>query len=777
MKKIILLMAFGWCLNGVQTLAAGGPIYGPKTTEAFSLTDVKVTSPTVLHAQMLAKDYILGIDADRLLAPYFKEAGLTPLAESYTNWENTGLDGHIGGHYLSALAYMYAATADARLKERMDYFVQQLARAQASDGYLCGVPGGKAMWADVFSGRIDAGAFSLNGKWVPLYNIHKIMAGLRDAYQVGGNTDARLMFINLCSWFEKNAAKLSDDQIQRMLISEHGGLNEIMADAYHITGEYRYLQMARKLTHKVILDPLLKQEDQLTGIHANTQIPKIIGVERVSQVDNDADWRNAADFFWHAVTDNRSVSIGGNSVREHFHPADDFTSMIESEQGPETCNTYNMLRLTKMLFLDKPDAAYADYYERAMLNHILSTINSVQGGFVYFTPMRPGHYRVYSQPQTSFWCCVGSGMENHSRYGEMIFAHKGRETLYVNTFLASQLDWKANKATVEVTGDFPWTDKAQIIVHAKKAKTWTLKIRKPEWADDFTVTIDGLTYSRTEDDGYVTIEREWMGDITVSIDMPMALKAHQLPDGSDYYSFTYGPMVLAADLGTEGQTGLYADDSRGGHIAFGEKMDLSRVPMFVTDADPLTHFSRVADRWEWASDIVRPEKYADLKLVPFVNLSEHRYQIYFRVITPEQYETDVERLRLLEEARKDLEARTVDVVTCGEQQPESDHAFAQGSSNAGASDDRHWRETESWFSYELKAVSSGRLSITYQQAAGRSAMIICEGQSVELKPGEDGIRTAEIPVSAEDGKKVTVKVVASASGQPTPKIYEVRTLK
>lgn len=748
-----------------------------KKCEAFGISDVKVTSPTILHVQMLAKDYILGIDADRLLAPYFKEAGLVPQAENYTNWENTGLDGHIGGHYLSALSYMYAATGDERLKERLDYMISRLALAQGDDGYLCGVPEGKAMWADVFSGRIDAGAFSLNGKWVPLYNIHKIMAGLRDAYLVGGSADAKVMFIKLSSWFESNVSRLSDDQIQAMLVSEHGGINEIMADAYDITGEYRFLKMARRLTHKSVLVPLENKEDRLTGMHANTQIPKIIGIERAAQLSNDADWRAAADFFWRTVTCNRSVSIGGNSVREHFHPADDFSSMIDSEQGPETCNTYNMLRLTKMLFLDKPEASYADFYERAMLNHILSTVNDIQGGFVYFTPMRPGHYRVYSQPQTSFWCCVGSGMENHSRYGEMIFAHAGNDALYVNTFLPSKLDWKANKASIEILGDFPWIDSTQIVVHSKKGKKWTMRIRKPEWAERFSVSINGIPYSEPEDDGYIAISREWGRADTLFVSMPMTLKSRQLPDGSDYFSFSYGPLVLAADLGTDNQDGLYADDSRGGHIAGGPKMDLSDVPMLVTDGAPVSHLLRNGDEWRWTCDCVRPDKFAGVGIVPFINLSGHRYQVYFRVIGSNGYATNVERLRLLELARKELDEKTVDAVTCGEQQPESDHAFAHGSSVSGVEDDRHWRETKSWFSYELKAAAANRLSISYLQAPDRSAVIVCGGQSFELMSGNESLRTVELPIAVSDANAVTIKVVANGQNQFSPRIFEVRTLR
>lgn len=778
MKKILSTLLAAFVSASLPTLASARVYGGSENLEAFPISAVKVTSPTFLHVQMLAKDYILGLDADRLLAPYYKEAGVAPLAENYPNWENTGLDGHIGGHYLSALAYMYAATGDARLKERMDYMVSQLSKIQASDGYLSGVVGGKSMWADVFSGKIEAGAFSLNGKWVPLYNIHKIMAGLRDAYRVGGSDDAKIVFIKLCSWFETNAAKLTDEQIQSMLVSEYGGLNEIMADAYEITGEHRFLSMARRMTHNYILDPLKQKEDKLNGIHANTQIPKVIGIAKVAEVDHDSDWRNAADFFWHTVTDNRTVTIGGNSVREHFNPADDFSSMIESEQGPETCNTYNMLRLTKMLFLSAPDSRYVDFYERAMLNHILSSINEVQGGFVYFTSMRPGHYRVYSQPQTSFWCCVGSGIENHSRYGEMVYSHKGKDELYVNTFLPSLLNWDANKTDVEITGDFPWKESAQIVVRSRKPRQWTLKIRKPEWSSDFCVDINGEKYTEAGDDGYIAVKRTWGAEDVVSVSMPMCLSVKALPDGSDYYSYLYGPMVLAADLGKENQLGIYADDSRGGHIAMGPKMNLSEVPIWVADDDPLAHIRRDGDTWQWSVDCIRPDKYASLKLVPFVKLSEHRYQVYFRKLSTETYENKMEQLRILDEARKALEAKTVDVVVCGEQQPESDHGFAQGSSFSGGDlDSKHWRETDSWFSYVLKVGVATKLSLSYQQAADREAVVVCGDSTVELLSGEDGFRTIEFPLSGVNGQTVTVKIAAKSERRLSPRIFEVRTVK
>ncbi|NCU05618.1 MAG: glycosyl hydrolase, partial [Chitinophagaceae bacterium] len=367
--------------------------------ETFALSDVRLLNSPFKQAQETDKKYILSMDVDRLLAPFLREAGIETKAISYPNWENSGLDGHIGGHYISALANMYAATGDAEILRRLNYMIDQLEKCQKkdADGYVGGIPGGKKMWQDVAAGKINAGGFSLNDKWVPLYNIHKLYAGLIDAYTIAGNQKAKTILVKLSDWFYTITSKLSDEQLQTILRSEHGGMNEAFADVAAITGDKKYLELAKRLSHKVILNPLLQQKDALNGLHANTQIPKVIGFLRIASIAGDSIWANAANFFWNTVTQHRTISIGGNSVREHFHPANDFSSMIDTKEGPETCNSYNMLKLSKQLFLSHPSATYMDYYERTMYNHILSSQHP-DGGFVYFTPIRPRHYRVYSQP-------------------------------------------------------------------------------------------------------------------------------------------------------------------------------------------------------------------------------------------------------------------------------------------------------------------------------------------------------------------------------------------
>ena len=496
----------------------------------FPLQNVKLLDSPFLQAQQTDLHYILALDPDRLLAPFLREAGLQPKAPSYTNWENTGLDGHIGGHYLSALSMMYAATGDTAVYNRLNYMLNELNRAQQTvgTGFIGGTPGSLQLWKDIKAGKIRAGGFDLNGKWVPLYNIHKTYAGLRDAYLYAGSDLARQMLIAFTDWMIDITSGLSDEQMQDMLRSEHGGLNETFADVAEITGDKKYLELARRFSHKLILDPLIKEEDKLTGMHANTQIPKVIGYKRIAELSQDdknwnhaAEWDHAARFFWNTVVNHRSVCIGGNSVREHFHPSDNFTSMLNDVQGPETCNTYNMLRLTKMLYqnshnpnqTNEPDPNYVNYYERALYNHILASQEPDKGGFVYFTPMRPGHYRVYSQPETSMWCCVGSGLENHTKYGEFIYAYR-KDTLYVNLFIPSQLTWKEQGIILTQETRFPDDGKVTLRIDEAPKKKRTLMIRIPEWANHskgYSVSINGKRkmFVMAKGNQYLPLSRKW----------------------------------------------------------------------------------------------------------------------------------------------------------------------------------------------------------------------------------------------------------------------------
>ncbi|WP_143822292.1 glycoside hydrolase family 127 protein [Mucilaginibacter pedocola] len=605
---------------------------------SFKLQQIRLLPGVFKQAQETDKAYILKLDPDRLLAPYFTQAGLKPKKKSYGNWEDTGLDGHIGGHYLSALALMYASTGDKELNRRLDYMLGQLKICQdkIGSGYIGGTPGGVQMWKDIEQGKIEVDTFALNKKWVPLYNIHKLFAGLRDAYLIAGKPQAKTLLIKLTDYINGVSAKLSDAQIQKMLISEQGGLNEVFADVSVITGQKKYLTLARRWSHREIMDPLVQGQDKLTGLHANMQIPKAVGFQRIAEVGGDADFGKAAQYFWETVTKNRTVVIGGNSVNEHFNPLHNFSTVIDGVAGPETCNSYNMLKLTRHLFEEGADVKYMDFYERVLYNHILSSQHPTRGGFVYYTSMRPRHYRVYSQPDINMWCCVGSGMENHGKYGELIYSHSGKD-LFLNLFIPSRLNWAAQGLVISQQTKFPDAETTQLLVEAAKPGSFVINIRYPHWveAGKLEVKVNGKAISVDAQPGsYLAINRSWKKGDKIEVRLPMEISTEELPDTEHYVAFLHGPIVLAAKTDTTDKIDYKGDSEQfGGYRAKAPTYPLESAPMITgTEADMPKHLVPVVGKPQTytATDIITPAAYKNLELIPFYKLHDSRYVIYWK---------------------------------------------------------------------------------------------------------------------------------------------------
>jgi DUF1680 family protein len=738
--------------------------------------------------------YIMSLNPDRLLAPFLREAGLTPKAANYPNWENTGLDGHIGGHYLSALSLMYASTGDKKVLERLNYMLTELKKCQdkSGDGYIGGVPGSKAFWAELAANKVTVGSFDINKKWVPLYNIHKTFAGLKDAWVYAGSEQAKKMLIEYSGWLLNTTKNLSDSDIQNLLRSEHGGMNEVLAEVSAITGDKKYLELARKFSHQTIKEPLANRQDKLTGLHANTQIPKIIGFERIAGLSGDSTYHVAARFFWETVVNNRTIAIGGHGVREHFHPADNFSSMTTSEQGPETCNSYNMLKLSKALYESEGLEKYIDYYERTLYNHILSSQHPEKGGFVYFTPMRPGHYRVYSQPETSFWCCVGSGMENHAKYNELIYAHTGNE-LYVNLFIPSKVNWQERGVVLSQQTRFPDEEKTTLTIDAVKNADFTVKVRYPVWVapNAMVVTVNGekVNYN-AQPASFIAIKRKWKKGDKITVTLPMRTTTEQMPGGTDYVAVLHGPIVLAAKTGTDDLTGIYADDSRGGHIANGKKYPVQNMPLFVSDntniaqqikAVPGKHLTYTA------SELIYPANAKSLELIPFFRLHDARYVIYWRRLSPEKLQAEQQRIAEEEAAKQKLDAITLDLVTAGEQQPESDHFIESENSATGTFNDRHWRDAKGWFSYKLtdKEKKADRLQVTYAgRDKDRRFTILVNNQPIQevtlTGNNDNNFYTVDYPLPpalVQQGNGTLIVKFQAAAGSVAGGVYEVRLLK
>jgi DUF1680 family protein len=636
---------------------------------------------------------------------------------------------------------MSAATGDPEILRRLNYFVAELKRAQQANGngYLGGIPEGSKAWQDLASGKLHADNFSVNGKWVPWYNLHKVYAGLRDAYKYARNEDARTMLIAMSDWALQLMSHLTPGQMQAMLRSEHGGMNEVLADVAQMTGDDKYLQLALRFSDQDLLAPLAQRQDTLTGMHANTQIPKVIGFQRIADMTGREDLRRAAQFFWQTVHDHRTVAIGGNSVKEHFHSATDFSPMIEEVEGPETCNTYNMLKLTGLLFAGDASGEYADYYERALYNHILSSQRPHRGGFVYFTPMRPNHYRVYSQPDQAMWCCVGSGIESHAKYGEFIYAHDG-DALYVNLFIASTLDWRVKGVRLTQSTRFPDAASTRITIDA--GRRFTLKLRYPEWvaAGQMRVRVNGKAVPvNAAPGGYASIERAWRKGDTVDVALPMTTRLEQMPDKSNYYAVLHGPIVLAAKtrLFADEKLNFMADDSRMGHIAQGPVCPLEAAPLFVSDSkDFMQRFKPVKGKplTFIAPGLVRGGDAGATEFIPFFRLHDSRYVMYWPYSTPGNLARTRADAATAESERLALDARTIDQVAPGEQQPESDHAFKGEGADAGINNGRHWRHATGWFSYELsdKHAEAKVLRLTFARGdAGRQFDILVNGELLE----------------------------------------------
>jgi hypothetical protein len=559
-------------------------------------------------------------------------AGLPPKAPVYGGWESQEpwveirCHGHTLGHYLSAAAMMHAATGDVEMKRRVDYLVGELRACQAAakTGLVCAFPDGSTPLDEAVAGRKIPG--------VPWYTQHKIFAGLRDAHVHTGSAEALTVLVALADWTATATRRMSEAQLQKMLDVEHGGMAEVLADVSVLAGQPSYLALARRFAHRAVLDPLAAGRDTLDGLHANTQVPKFIGFERIHELGGDAECGAAARFFWETVVTRRSYATGGHGDREHFFPVGEFASRLGSAKTMETCGTHNMLRLTRALFSADPRPAYADFYERALFNAILGSQDPDSGMTTYFQATRPGYVKLYHTPVDSFWCCTGSGMENHAKYGDSIYFHDRAAALYVNLFVPSVVQWRQAGLTVTQTTRFPDAGTARLAIAARRPVPATIHVRHPGWCARATIRVNGRDAASGATPGsYVTLTRTWRDGDVVDVQLPMTVRAEPLPGAPDTIALLYGPIALA---GVFGRAGIApgADIIRNERESGSMLNDPIEVPVLAAaPADVARHVERVGDG-PLAFRTVGIGRPREARLVPYAAVAHERYTLYWKTV-------------------------------------------------------------------------------------------------------------------------------------------------
>ncbi len=797
MKKNIMKLRLFFLSAALLLAAAGASAQDKLYPNEFPLGDVTLLDGPLKTARDLNLEVLMKYEVDRMLAPYRKEAGLEMKAKPYPNWD--GLDGHIAGHYLSAMAMNYAATGMEECRERMEYMLSELKEVHAAHtknhpdwgtDYIGGFPKSDELWTSFKKGEFGI----YFAAWAPFYNIHKMYAGLRDAWVYCGYEDARDMFLAFADWAIALTADFTQEQMQAMMRNEQGGMNEVLADAYAVSGDVKYLDAARRFSHLQILDPLSKGIDPLDNLHANTQVPKAQGFGRIGELSGDQKYLDAGRFFWETVTGNRSLAFGGNSRREHFPVAEAYIDFTNDNDGPESCNTYNMLKLTETLFRLDPNSRYTDYYERALFNHILSTQHPEHGGYVYFTPVRPRHYRVYSAPGEAMWCCVGTGMENHGKYGQFIYTHTD-DALYVNLFVASELDWKDRGLVVRQETAFPYGETSTITIEKGKGQ-FALKVRRPSWVADgqFQVMVNGKAVNAAAGaDGYVSVDRKWKKGDVVEVSYPMHTSIVPLQNEEQYVAFMHGPIVLGMKTGTEDLRGIIADDSRFGQYAGGEYLPVDKAPMLLYgDAaleDCLEPVPGKPMHFRFKGiEILNP---IEGELQPFYTIHDARYMMYWLALSKDGYQEHLAQLAAEEAERLKLEGRTVDKVQPAEQQPETDHKMLFERSTTGNTNNVFFREAQNggWFSYEFETQGKTDLALYVKYwgvddwGTRRFEILVDDEKLIELNNSRRWLSSVfkteeyKIPASMLEGKQVIRIRFQSQRGTQVGGVYDLRLVE
>lgn len=743
---------------------------------AFNLKDVRLLPGSPFkHAMDIDANYMLSLSPGRLLSRFYKNAGLPVKDSVYGGWESEGLSGHTLGHYLSAASMMYASTGNKQFKDTVAYIVSELAKCQAArkTGYVGAIPNEDSIFYKVQRGEIKSGGFDLNGGWSPWYTVHKVMAGLVDAYLYCDNKQALDIVKKMADWAASIVNPLSDAQLQQMLKCEYGGMNDVLANIYAVTGNKKYLDLSYKFYDDFVMKPLAEgAADPLAGKHSNTNIPKTIGSARLYELTSNTGDKTIASRAWDLLANHHAYVTGGNGNYEYLGEPDKLSNTL-SDNNTESCCAYNMLKLTGHLFTWHPSSKFGDYYERTLFNDILTSQNPQTAMMLYFEPLRMGGKKEYSDSFNTFTCCVGSGMENHSKYTEDIYFEGADGSLYLNLFIPSKLNWKDKNMTVTQATSYPESGNTTLTIKTTTPATFPLRIRNPWWSTkDVSIKVNGkLVKSTKNSDGFFVVNRSWKNNDKVEIAFDMSLYAESMPDNKNRVALMYGPLVLAGDLGDTLPDPVYG------------------TPVLLTDNHNVADWVVQDENHPLVFHTKNVGKPFDVGLSPFYKNINNHYGVYWDFFTNKDWAARQAEYEAEKKHEKEIEVQTIDVFRIGEMQPERDHNLkASEQSYVGDAYGRAGREVRKngFFSFNMK-VEAGKptaLLFTYiGDDKNRSFDILVDGvsiASVELKGGETGkFFNEEYAIPNElikDKTKVEVKVLAT-NGKTAGRVFGVRTIK
>ncbi len=802
-KAIGLLLACIMALSLMFTVLVPYEVPAASSVELlqeFDMEQVKITDPYYVNAFNKEVAYLKKLSADRLVAGFREVAKLPKKADKYGSWESSMIQGHTLGHYMSAIAMAYKnsksdPTLSNELKNIIDYIIDELEACQnkSSNGYLFATA---ESHFDVIEGKASGSS------WVPWYTMHKILSGLIDVYKYEGNPKALNIAKKLGDWVYNRASKWDSSLRSRVLGVEYGGMNDCLYELYKITGNNNHLTAAHLFDETNLFNTIAAGNNVLPGKHANTTIPKFVGaLNRYSTLgSSESSYLNAAQKFFEIVLRDHTYVTGGNSENELFREAGKLYA-TSTNVNNETCNTYNMLKLSRELFKVTADVKYADFYERTFINAIMSSQNPETGMTMYFQPMATGYFKVFGSETNHFWCCTGTGMENFTKLNDSLYFHNSTE-VYVNMYLSSTLNWSEKGFSLTLTANLPDSNKVNFTINSAPSTSVNLKFRSPAWipaGQNIAVFVNGVAVNATKTNGYISINRVWNEGDQVELDIPMEVQVSRLPDKPDCVAFTYGPFVLSAGLGTENMTTA----SHGVNVLKATKNVSIKDYILITESvdtwlsNIKTNLVKTPGKSEFT--LRNTDEDNRLKFTLHYKRYQDRYGIYFTLMKMDQAALEA-YLKAKKEAGE-RENLTIDSVTVTNDQYELLHNL-QGNSTGGSFGGLMYRHANvnpstngaassitgyGWFSYDMTViptVTNYLVAKYYSGDAGRTFNVYIDGNLLKEETVQSRNPTSfyevqyKIPSDWIAGKtKVTVKFAnrgASIVGGVFGTIYILR---